>query len=297
MKPGRGRRGYTNVDMNPTTSRSIEIPSDTEELLIVSDIHGYHHVLEGFEKAISGRTARCQVLFCGDLYVPGTQPVECTAWIMEHAGPLAVRGNHDDEMLEASITQPREPLWSETGAKQNLTDVQLDYMAQLPHRLEVTWRGKRIVLMHGHLRPDGGPGHYITTPPQQMEWFYDDRADLCIMGHSHYPYVGHIKNTLMANCGSMSMIMLGMLSADGLHAQSGEETVDAQEDKRSSFVSVTMSDGALIPDIVRFQVDEEAMLADLFAVRCPYTLRIQRCMHDGISDATMPLLTDDETTS
>jgi putative phosphoesterase len=288
--------GKKTPERNTTTSQFIEISGETEELLLVSDIHGYRHALDGFEKAIFGKKTRYQILFCGDLYAPGTQPVECTAWVMEHAGRLAVRGNHDDEMLVAQITQPQEPLWSEAGAKQNLTDVQLDYMTQLPHRLEVTWRGKRIVLMHGHIRPDGGLGNYITTPQEQMEWFYDEHADLCAMGHSHFPYVGNIKNTLMANCGSMSTIMLGMLTSEGLHAQSGEETVDAQEDIQSSFVSVTMSNGELLAKIMRFQVDQAAMIEDLLAVRCPYTYRIRRCMQDGISDSTLPLLTNAEKT-
>ena len=39
------------------------------------------------------------------------------------------------------------------------------------------------------------------------------------------------------------------------------------------------------------------MLEDLFAVRCPYALRIERCMQDGISDSTLPLLTDEEQAS
>lgn len=280
--------------MNTITSESVEVPGETEELLIVSDLHGYRHALEGFEKAVSGKLTRHQILFCGDLYAPGIQPVECTAWVMDHAGRLAVRGNHDDEMLKTRITQPREPLWSEAGAKQNLTHEQLDYMTQLPHRLVVTWRGKRIVLMHGHIRPDGGPGNYITTPRQQMEWFYDERADLCAMGHSHFPYVGEINKTIMTNCGAMSTIMLGMLTSEGLHAQSGEDTVDTRDDKHSSFISVTMSSGELHAEISRFQVDQAAMIKDLFAVRCPYTYRIQRCMQDGISDSTLPLLTNSE---
>lgn len=281
-------------NMHMTTSQSIEISSETEELLIVSDIHGYRHALEGFETALSDKRTRYQILFCGDLYSPGTEPAECTAWVMEHAGRLAVRGNHDDAMLEAKITQPQEPLWSEPGAKQNLSDVQMNYMANLPHRLEVAWRGKRIVLMHGHLRPDGGLGHYMTTPRQQMEWFYDDSADLCVMGHSHYPYLGQVKNTLMANCGAMSTIMLGMLTSEGLHSQSGAETIDTGQDKRSSFISATIQDGELRAEVIRFQVDQAAMIEDLLAVRCPYTYRIRRCMQDGISDSTLPLLTDAE---
>lgn len=283
--------------MNTIRSECVEVHSDVEELLIVSDIHGYRHALEGFEAAIASRTTRCQILFCGDLYAPGLQPGECTAWIMEHAGNLAVRGNHDDAMVEAPITRPREPAWSEAGAKQVLTDGQLDYMQRLPYRLEVAWRDKRIVLMHGHLQPNGEPGHYMTTPPEQMAWFYDARADLCVVGHSHYPYVGKIKDTLMANCGSMSMTMLGMLNPEGLHAQSGEGTVDTHAEKRSSFLNVTMCDGDLHAQIMRFQVDQAAMLEDLFAVRCPYALRIERCMQDGISDSTLPLLTDEEQAS
>jgi putative phosphoesterase len=278
--------------MNHILSQCIEIPGDIEELFIISDIHGYRQVLEGFDKAISGKTTRYQILFCGDLYAPGIQPVECTAWVMEHAGRLAVRGNHDDEMLDAEITLAHEPLWSEAGAKQNLSDERLEYMSQLPHRLEVSWRDKRIVLMHGHIRPDGGPGNFITTPQEQMELFYDEHADLCVMGHSHYPYVRKSRNTLMANCGSMSIIMAGMLTSDGLHAQSGE-SFDPDGDTRPSFITVTTDGPELLAEISRFQVDQAAMIEDLLAVQCPYTGRMQRCMQDGIADLRTPEPMDD----
>ncbi len=270
--------------MNLVPRQTAELPDEIEELLIVSDIHGYRQALQGFDTAISSRKTRYQILFCGDLYTPGPFPGACTSWVMQHAGHLAVRGNHDDEMVNAQITSNPEPLWTEAAAKQKLTPEQFSYMAQLPLRLEVIWRDKRIVLMHGHIRPDGRPGSFITTPQKQMEWFYDEQADFCALGHSHFPYVGRCRGKLMANCGTLSTIMLGILSADGLHTQSGQVSIEPEADTRCSFLSVTLNQGDLVAEISRFPVDQGAMLEDLFAVQCPHTHLIQRCMDDGIAE-------------
>ena len=73
--------------MHQVSSQTIHMPDSVDELLIVSDIHGYRQALDGFEKAIANRQKRHQILFCGDLYNAGPHPVECTSWVMKHVIP------------------------------------------------------------------------------------------------------------------------------------------------------------------------------------------------------------------
>lgn len=259
-----------------------QIDDAVDRVLIVSDLHSFAQPLDAFEQWRAGLSDRVQIVFNGDNFHGGMGPVETTQWIMEHAGPLATLGNHDDAMLACSDDAlGDEPAYTEAGAYQLLNDEQRDYFRSLPHRLELTWRGLRMVVMHGHLTPSGGSGSYRWPPQTQREHFVVGDADLYALGHTHYAYVQESNGHLLANSGSMAATILAFRDAEGLHPQSGRSTIEG-DDPRSSFLSVTESEGRLNVEIVRFDYDRDAAVAELEAAGRPNLEVTRGWLEDGV---------------
>jgi predicted phosphodiesterase len=261
-------------------SQAHQLDDAIDRLLIVSDIHAHLPPLRAFDRLRAKLRGRSQVVFNGDLFFGGGRPAEAAEWVIENAGALGTIGNHDEGMLLGG--ERDDPAYTEAGAYRRLTAAQRDHFARLPHRLELTWRGRRIVLMHGHRTPDGQFGSWMATPERQIGDFLDPTADLCCTGHTHFPFRRREGSTLFANSGSMSLTILAVREAEGLHVQSGEDAVPPDADARPSFLSVTEGEAGLQVDVVRFEYDREAALADLEAAGFPDVEPIRRWMADGI---------------
>ena len=250
-------------------------------LLIVSDIHSYTQSLEAFDELRLHMEGRNEVIFNGDLFHGGAKPVETAEWVMTNAGEFATIGNHDTEMLRGADDLEYPP-FIEAGAYQRLSKNQREYFRNRPHRLEFTWRGKCIVLMHGHIMMDGRPGSWLSPPDEQIANFAESGADLFVTSHTHYAFVREIPGGLYANTGSMSATILGVENAIGLHLQSGKDEFGPGDDPRSSFLSVTESGGKLHLEIVRFDFDRQAALDDLEAAGHPRLKFLRKWLTDGI---------------
>ena len=257
-----------------------ELDDGIDRLLIISDVHAHLPPIEAFDAARAKMPGRCQVVFNGDLFMGGPRPAEAAQWLVEQVGDLATIGNHDEAMLQGA--DGHQPPYAEAGAYERLSEAQRDYFRARPHRLQLHWRGYRIVLMHGHRTPDGRGGSWLATPQRQIADFTDPEADLCITSHTHWPFVQANGSGLYANSGSLSVIILGVQGEDGLHVQSGAEAIAPNEDVRTSFLAVTESDGRLDVRIVRFDRDRQAMLADMAAVDQPGLDMFSQWLADGI---------------
>jgi protein phosphatase len=264
-------------------SQALQLDDAVDRLLIVSDLHAHLPPLEAFHRLRAAMGGRPQVLFNGDLFFGGGRPADTAAWVIQNAGPFATIGNHDEGMLLGG--ERDDPPYTEAGAYRRLTAQQRDYFAGLPHRLEVGWRGRRIVLMHGHRTPEGRFGSWTATPERQVADFLDPSADLCCVGHTHFPFLRREGDAQFANSGSMSLTILAVQEAGGLHVQSGEPGLPKGADCRPSFLSVTEGRKGLTVKIVRFEYDREAALADLAAAGFPDIQPIRRWMGNGILGA------------
>jgi len=261
-------------------TQAYRLDDAIDRLLIVSDIHAHIPPLKAFDKLRKKLRGRSQVLFNGDLFFGGGRPAEAAAWVIANAGPYGTLGNHDEGMLLGG--ERDDPPYTEAGAYRRLTAEQRDYFAALPHRLELTWRDRRIVLMHGHRTPDGQFGSWMATPERQIGDFLDPTADLCCTGHTHFPFHRRMGGAQYANSGSMSLTILAVRQPEGLHVQSGEAELAPDADVRPSFLSVSECEAGLQVDVVRFEYDREAALADLRAAGFPDVEPIRRWMADGI---------------
>ena len=197
------------------------------------------------------------------------------------AGPLAPVGNHD-EVLFAEMAAPGQPPYTEAGAYQRLTADERRYCRKLPHRLVLEWQSQRIVLMHGHLTPNGKPASWQATPEEQATLFDDAAADLCLMGHTHYPYVLRRGNRQFANSGSMSAIILATADGSTLRPQSGRATLEPHEEYRPSYLMVTRGPKGLEVEIARFEYDRAALLREMEEIGHPELDQHRRWVWQGV---------------
>ena len=248
-----------------------QLDDSIDRLLIVSDIHGFVRPLEVLDALRAAMDGRSQIVFNGDMCTPGLWPAEAMQWTRRQAGELAVLGNHDEAVLQgAEVGYLRDyPQLTEAGTDQRLIDQAGDYMQRLPHRLVLSWRGKRIVLMHGHINADGRAVSWRASPEEQSAHFVESDADLCIMSHTHYAYVRQHAGAICANTGSMSLPFIGVQDEHGLYLHSGKAEIGPDDDVRCSFLVVTAPDGELQVEIVRFDYDRQAELQDHLQTSSP----------------------------
>lgn len=263
----------------PTVTRQLD--DAIERLIIVSDLHAHLPPLEALAACWAQRQGKSLVLFNGDLIFGGPHPAEVARWLMRTCGDLATLGNHDEGMLRGGAGE--HPPFTEEGAFLRLSEEERKYFRALPRRLILRWRGKKIVLTHGHADPAKAEEvSWKATPEEQIDRFLDPSADLCASGHTHYAFVRRVRNTLYANSGSPSLPILAVMNKDGLHPQSGKKELGPDDDPRSTFLEVTVSGGKLDVAIVRFDYDRSAALSALEAVGHPHVNIIRRWLQDGI---------------
>lgn len=242
-------------------SAEHQIDDNVEHLLVISDVHGCVQPLSAFDEIRSGVEGRSVVAFNGDAFSGGARPVEVAAWIIDNVGDLATIGNHDETMLAGA--EGENLSFTEPGAYQRLSRQQRDYFGDKPHRLELSWHGKRIVLMHGHINRHGDAGSWLASPDEQSQVFHQADADLCVVSHTHYAYIREGNRTIMANTGSMAFPLLGIKEENGLHTQSGKPEIGPDEDFRSSFLDITLRNDRLLVELNRFEYDRGATLDEI----------------------------------
>ena len=220
------------------------------------------------------------VLILGDLvaghrFVTAQVPVAETAQVLAglkgRLGVFAVLGNHDDDVLQGFTagSEGDHLHFTEAGADQCFRDDAHDYLRKLRHRLVLSWRSKRIVLMHGHINADDKAVSWRASPEEQSAHFVESDADLCIMSHTHYAYVRQHAGAICANTGSMSLPFIGVQDEHGLYLHSGKVEIGPDDDVRSSFLMITAPDGELQVEIVRFDYDRQAELQDHLQTSSP----------------------------
>jgi len=236
--------------------KTLAADDAVERLLFMSDLHGLLEPLDAFDELRAGYAEPSQVIVGGDLFVVGVKPAETVDWVRENAGQFAVLGNHDIGALKGS--DGHYGPYTEPGSYECLDAAQIEYMRSLPEALEVRWRGKRIRLMHGHRTLAGEAVSWLTKPRELTRVFADPEVDLTVIAHTHYPFVRETGGTLVANCGSMGMVLLGYTRADGtVEPQGDESTFTPVPRALSSFLSMTTQGDALSVDIVRFDYDRD----------------------------------------
>jgi putative phosphoesterase len=253
-----------NVSSSVTTSSRI-IANDVDQIVIFSDAHGHRQALAALEQSLAALNGTYHVVCNGDIIYGGISPVESIQWVMQHAADTTTCGNHDEAGFTFGYEGEPQPAYTEVGALQRMSDAERDYLRSLPQRLELTWRDRRIVCMHGHRSVEGKDCSWLSSPDAQIACFAESAADLVALGHTHFAYIHQGDDCIVANSGSIGSPILAVAFPSNFHVQSGGGAVVAGDNLRSSYLLIREADGKLQPEIVRFDYDRTAVLDEMEA--------------------------------
>jgi putative phosphoesterase len=176
------------------------------KLGFLGDIHGNSAALRAVLFAARSRGVE-KLLITGDLVGYYFQPKEVLDALSEWE-VLVVRGNHEEMLTRARSDSG---FLSDIGLKygtglrcamEQLQESQLDELCRLPHPLDLTIDGCRILLCHGSPW-DIDQYIYPNADTALMERCSEMKYDVIVLGHTHYPTIRQIGKTLLVNPGSV----------------------------------------------------------------------------------------------
>ncbi len=158
------------------------------KLGIVSDLHCN---IKGLNKALEIVGAVDAPLCLGDSIYEYRFSNEVVAALIDR-GAHTILGNHEEVFLGPLGARARE----RAGIDPNL----LQWLADRPHRLELKFGGKKLLLVHS--TPWEPRGTYVFKHSPLLEKFGEADADYVLFGHTHQQLVRRIGTVLVINSGS-----------------------------------------------------------------------------------------------
>ena len=159
---------------------------------VVSDIHCNIEALDAALAAMGDRVD--DVLVAGDAVYEYRLSNEVVERVREIGAPY-VLGNHELVLLS--------PAGAPARARPEVRASNLDFLATVPTRLELTIGGRRLLMVHGS--PWEPYNDYLyESSPGWARCDDDDLGDILVLGHTHVPMAARKGRTLVVNPGSVS---------------------------------------------------------------------------------------------
>lgn len=177
-----------------------------ERLALIGDIHANAPALRAVLAAVDAAGLR-RGICTGDLVMRGDDPETCVSIIRKTGWPC-VMGNTDRKVAVRPRRDPDHPKAKRVGSRpwssNQLSPVNLEYLAGLPLVVRLNLKGARIVLMHGG--PDD-PRDAIGagTSDKDLARLVSElgRPDCIVSGHTHRALVRRAAKCLFVNPGSI----------------------------------------------------------------------------------------------
>lgn len=178
------------------------------KIAILSDIHANATAFQVVLNSLRSKNVDALII-AGDLVGYYFEPKAVLRLVQSFEKPVyLVRGNHEEMLWKAkkSLDQLKE-ISSKYGpgieiALDQLTDLEVEWVASLPHPLVVNELDCSILLCHGspfsideYIYPD--------SPVEKILSSLSEPPDVLIMGHTHYSFVKNIDGCLIVNPGSV----------------------------------------------------------------------------------------------
>ena len=186
--------------------------SDKSKVLIISDIHGNAEALRAVMTA-EGDADR--VVFLGDAFVSGPQPIE-TAKLLEHLeADVSIMGNHDKEVLDVNLFAHWPEGWIALNEWiiESLGREVIDRVRAFKPAGEYQVGGISMYLHHGELEK-GVPSPLPDSPAESfLAMGSESRCPLVLFGHTHVQFTRTIGEKTYINPGSVGQPRCGKLHA------------------------------------------------------------------------------------
>lgn len=172
------------------------------KLGLISDIHSNLVALE----EVLARLKDVDRIFCaGDIVGYNPWPNEVIELIREDDRIVSVMGNHDLAVLTGDVSffnpiAARAVLWT----RERLTRDNIEFLRNLPKKLELELEGMRIFLCHGS--PADPIDEYVfpNVSDSRLRFLISlANSDILVMGHTHVPMLRFIDERLVLNPGSV----------------------------------------------------------------------------------------------
>lgn len=168
------------------------------KVLFLSDIHANHIGLLTILKSIDKPD---MILCAGDItgYYPFVNEV---ITIIKKEKIISVRGNHDDYLInEKTPVGKSATVNSSVEFTKNIISAEnFNYIKSLPVSLKLSIGGKEILIFHGSPWNPLEERVYLDYP--HFEKFMGIKANIILLGHTHYPLIKTLGHLTLINPGS-----------------------------------------------------------------------------------------------
>jgi putative phosphoesterase len=189
---------------------------------IVSDIHCN---ADGLRDALDVMGDIDELLCLGDAIFEYQFSNDVAAILKQHQAHV-IQGNHEEVFFSPAGVRARDRDWIDRGL--------MAYLAEQPHRRELTLGGKRFLLVHS--TPWEPRGEYVYPHSGKLERFAEIEADYVLYGHTHAQVVKRVGRVTVINPGSAGDARdarnARQLSCAVLDTRSGEVRVIDYADRR-----------------------------------------------------------------
>jgi putative phosphoesterase len=111
---------------------------------------------------------------------------------LKERGVRVILGNHEEGFLGPQGIRARQPDWIDRTL--------LDWLADWPHRIELSIGGKKLLAVHS--TPWEPRGAYVYPHSAHLARFAEAEADFVLYGHTHHQLVRRVGRVLVINPGS-----------------------------------------------------------------------------------------------
>lgn len=121
---------------------------------------------------------------------------------LQNRNIICVKGNHDEYLLDGVAPDSENDFVkaSVQFTKKIISQESLDFLKELPEKIETVIDGKKVLICHGS--PWDNLEERIYPDFTEFEKFESVEQDLVILGHTHYPMVVEIGGKRVINPGS-----------------------------------------------------------------------------------------------
>ncbi|MCB0882812.1 MAG: metallophosphoesterase family protein [Thermoleophilia bacterium] len=174
-------------------------------LALIGDVHGNAAALRAVLAAVAD-AGIARGVNAGDLVMRGTHPRGAIRLIRATGWPTVI-GNTDQKVGRGNPRPVGHPASERPGSRswtiRRLDDEQVEWLADLPDRVELDVGGFTVLVTHGHpgdlsVVPD------VDTPATDLVRIAKKlRVDAVVTGHTHRPFARRHGGTLFVNPGSV----------------------------------------------------------------------------------------------
>ncbi|MDE5605004.1 MAG: metallophosphatase family protein [Eubacterium sp.] len=212
------------------------------KLGVITDIHNNITALKAIVEKL--KQMECdKIICCGDIIGIGPCPEETVQYFMQIPNLIAVRGNHEKYLLEGMPTEyPNEENMGLEEMKHHqwehhlLSAKSIDFLESLPYKINVSYEGFNISIMHYCMDRDGHYIYYKANPSEDdlKNMFADVSSDVILYGHNHCRNICKA-DKLYINVGSLgcpaqdkNLARAGILKLENGNAE--VQTIDVEYD-------------------------------------------------------------------